>query len=252
MKKILCIASILCACLGSAAQDVMEQINAIKLKGGHLTAQYSHEVVDSAFSMGARDILHQLNLKRLGKFTLDEILPYTGHLDMPRGNMVRVFTYLDMAKIHKKDNANAPRETITIKPKFNLKDNTGSTTPPTPPVPAQVQTQYPQPPQPPVAQRVEANNPQAQLARDIMAQKDLTAVMNNLKAKKNAGIILDYGAFAKGTNIDEVYIAIFDRNTNAPMTVLTPTTEGKRSNLISREEDSLSNYHGCKAIWISF
>ena len=46
------------ASLGSSAQDVMEQINAIKLKGGHLTAQYSHEIADSAFSMGARDVLH--------------------------------------------------------------------------------------------------------------------------------------------------------------------------------------------------
>lgn len=242
----------LCASLGSSAQDVMEQINAIKLQGGHLTAQYSHEIADSAFSMGARDVLHQLNLKGLGKFTLDEILPIMGHLDMPRGNMVRVFTYLDMAKIQKKDNANGPRETITIQPKFDIIDNTGSTTRPTPPTPVQVQTQYPQPTQSPVSQKVEANTPQAQLARDIMAQKDLTAAMNILKAKKNAGIILDYGAFAKGTNIDEVYIAIFDRTTNAPKTVLTPTTEGKRSNLISKEEDSLSNYHGCKAIWISF
>ena len=85
-----------------------------------------------------------------------------------------------------------------------------------------------------------------------MTQKDLAAAMNILKAKKNAGIILDYGAFAKGTNIDETYIAIFDRTTSAPMTVLSPTVDGKRNNLITKAEDSLSNYHGCKAIWISF
>ena len=254
MKKTICLMVMLCAWIGSTAQDVMAQINAIKLKGGHLTAQYSHEVADSAFSMGARDILHQLNLKGYGLFTLDEILTKMGHLDMPRGNTVRVFTYLDMGNIQKKDNAGAPTESITIQPKFEVqgeqevkevtevkevkevkevtevKDNTLSAN----------------------TQHLTPKTPQEQLAYDIMAQKDLMATMNILKAKKNAGIILDYGAFAKGTNIDEVYIAIFDRTTNAPMTVLSPSVDGKRSNLVSKEEDSLSNYHGCKAIWISF
>ena len=244
MKKIICIMSMLCAWIDGSAQDVIAQINAIKLQGGHLTAQYSHEVVDSAFLIGARDILHQLNLKGYGVFKLDEILPKMGHLDMPRGNMTRVFTYLDMSKIQKKDNVNASSETITIQPKFKVNDETVSSTRPNP-----VQAQAIQQPQ---IQKMETNNPQAQLAHDIMTQKDLAAAMNILKAKKNAGIILDYGAFAKGTNIDETYIAIFDRTTSAPMTVLSPTVDGKRNNLITKAEDSLSNYHGCKAIWISF
>ena len=92
----------------------------------------------------------------------------------------------------------------------------------------------------------------SRLARDIMAQRDIDAAMNNLKIRKNVGIVLGYGPFAKGTDIDRVYIAIFDRTTKAPLTVLSPVVDGKRTNLVTKVEDSLSNYHGCRAIWISF
>jgi hypothetical protein len=76
--------------------------------------------------------------------------------------------------------------------------------------------------------------------------------LNALNAKKNMGQIIDCGPFSKSTNIDEVYIAIFDRNSAAPLAVLSPTINGKRTNLITKSEDSLSNYHGCRAIWFKF
>lgn len=246
MKKTICFLMMSCAWLTGNAQDVMAQINEIKLKGGHLTAQYSHESVDSAYMMGIRDILHQLNMKGYGVFTLDEISSQVGHLDMPRGNMTRVFSYLNLAGISKKANSNTNKETTKIKPKFEVKEeHTTTSTHQTPTTPAQVNVQ----PQP---QKATADDPQTRMARDIMEQKDINAAMNILKAKKNAGIIIGYGPFAKGTNIDEVYIAIFDRTTSAPMAVLSPTTDGKRCNVITKADDTLSNYHGCKAIWISF
>lgn len=225
------------------SQDVMTQINAIKLKGGYITAQYTHELADSAYSMGIRDILHQLNLKGYGVFSLSEISSKIGHLDVKRGNHVRVFSYLSLAEISKKTDANVHSEKVQIQPKFEIKDHNASSAITTTSFQSQVQSQ---------PQKLQADNPQAKMARDIMAQKDLDAAMNLLKAKKNVGQILAYGPFAKGTNLDEVYIAIFDRTTSAPLAVLSPTIDGKRSNLITKSEDTLSNYHGCKAIWISF
>ena len=99
MKKTLFFLTLACSCLTGNAQDVMEQINAIKLKGGHLTAQYNHESADSAFAFGARDILHQLNLKGYGVFTFNEIETKIKHLDMKRGAQVRVFSYLNLSDI---------------------------------------------------------------------------------------------------------------------------------------------------------
>lgn len=253
MKRTLYILIMLSAWLTISAQDVMEQINKIKLQGGYLTAQYSHESADSAYSMGVRDILHQLNLKGYGVFTLSEISSKVGHLDMKRGNQTRVFSYLNMADISKKADTNVSSETVKIQPKFTVKEETPATPSPQRVAAAEPTRVSPEPshvsPQP---QKVSADDPQTQMARDIMGQKDINAAMNILKVKKNAGLILGYGPFAKGTNIDDVYIAIFDRNTSVPIAVLSPTIDGKRSNLITKGEDSLSNYHGCKAIWISF
>ena len=247
MKKTLCLLTLLCTWVSGNAQDVMAQINAIKLKGGHLTAQYSHESADSAIAFGVRDVLHQLNLKGYGIFTFDEISSKIRHLDMKRGSLVRVFSYLDLSEISKKANANQPAETVKIKPKFKVKEeNNTISNHPNNEQPTTLSKIQPQP------QSVQGDEPQSQIVRDIMAQKDVNAAMNILKAKKNAGIIIGYGPFAKGTNIDEVYIAIFDRETSAPVTVLSPTSDGKRSNLVTKADDSLSNYHGSKAIWISF
>lgn len=246
MKKTLCLLTMACSWLTGNAQDVMEQINAIKLKGGHLTAQYNHESADSAFVFGARDILHQLNLKGYGVFTLSEIETKIKHLDMKRGTQVRVFSYLNLADISKKADAKVASETITIKPKFEVKEEkipTGSHQDSGQSTPSSDRQQ---------AQKALDDTPQTKMAQDIMAQKDIQAAMTILKAKKNAGLILAYGPFAKGTNIDEVYIAVFDRTTSVPIAVLSPTQDGKRSNLITKADDTLSNYHGCKAIWISF
>lgn len=247
MKKALCLLTLLCTWVSGNAQDVMAQINAIKLKGGHLTAQYNHESTDSAIAFGVRDILHQLNLKGYGMFTIDEISPKIRHLDMKRGSLVRVFSYLDLSEISKKANSNQPAEMVKIKPKFKVKEeNNTISNHPNNAQPTTISKIQPQP------QSVQSDEPRSQIVRDIMAQKDVNAAMNILKAKKNAGIIIGYGPFAKGTNIDEVYIAIFDRETSAPITVLSPTSNGKRSNLVTKADDSLSNYHGSKAIWISF
>ena len=247
MKKTLCLLTLLCTWVSGNAQDVMAQINAIKLKGGHLTAQYNHESADSAIAFGVRDILHQLNLKGYGIFTFDEISSKIKHLDMKRGSQVRVFSYLDLSGISKKANSNQPAETVKIQPKFKVKEeNNTISNHPNNVQPTTLSKIQPQP------QSVQSDEPQSQIVRDIMAQKDVNAAMNILKAKKNAGIIIGYGPFAKGTNIDEVYIAIFDRETSAPITVLSPTSDGKRSNLVTKTDDSLSNYHGSKAIWISF
>ena len=245
MKKILCLLTLAGSGLTCNAQDVMEQINAIKLKGGHLTAQYNHESADSAIAFGARDMLHQLNLKGYGVFTFSEIEKKIKHLDMKRGTQVRVFSYLNMADISKKVDANVANKTITIKPKFEVKEEK-------PNIPyvdnAKLTPSFDRQ----ETQKALDNTPQTKMAQDIMAQKDIHAAMTILKAKKNAGLILAYGPFAKGTNIDEVYIAIFDRTTSVPLAVLSPTQNGKRSNLITKSDDTLSNYHGCKAIWISF
>lgn len=249
MRKILCLLTVLVVWTTCQAQDVMARINEIKLQGGHLTAQYSHEVADSAFMMCVRDILHQLNLKGYGLFTMNELLPKIGHLDVPRGGMFRVFCYLKMSDMSKKDDSNVQRERITIKPKFDVNESNDQSASAAAAIPLQPAPSAPPTPQ---QQRVEADVPQTKMAVDIMAQRDLTAAMNILKAKKNAGIIRAYGPFAKGTNLEEVYLAIFDRTTSVPLAVLSPTVNGKRTNLISKTDDSLSNYHGCKGIWISF
>ncbi len=245
MKKAICLMLLVGVWNACYAQDVMEQINAIKLKGGHLTAQYSHEFTDSAFAMGMRDILHQLIMKGYGLFTLEEIAPKVRHLDMRRGSQIRVFSYLDLSTINKKAVNGNSSERLIIQPKFEVnevKDNTPryDKVVPTPPIVTSPSNNN------------LVNDPETSLARDIMAQQDINAAMNILKAKKNAGIILSYGPFAKGTNIDKVYVAIFDRTTSAPMAVLSPTKGAIRKNLLTKADDSLSNYHGCKAIWISF
>lgn len=233
MKELLFLLSFLMAGSSAAAQDVMQQINAVKRAGGHLTAQYTHASADSAMAMGCRDILHQLNLQGYGLFSLDEVGSKIRHLQIPRGGQVRVFSYLKLTDVSKKRQTAAASSRIVVKPKFEVKEE---------------KVEKKEKPAP--VQRLD--DAPSRLARDIMAQRDIDAAMNNLKIRKNVGIVLGYGPFAKGTDIDRVYIAIFDRTTKAPLTVLSPVVDGKRTNLVTKAEDSLSNYHGCRAIWISF
>ena len=243
MRKLLFLLTICCVQLPLMAQDVMEQINQVKLEGGHLTAQYSHESVDTVFLMGKKDILHQLNMKGLGLFKLDEIDSKVKHLDMHRGNQYRVFSYLKLSDISRKANSHQQEEKLVIVPKFDVKEESSTTT--------HVANNAHKTNEVRNVQQPTEDLP-TQIARDIMNKRDHLAALNALNAKKNMGQVIDCGPFSKSTNIDEVYIAIFDRNSAAPLAVLSPTINGKRTNLITKSEDSLSNYHGCRAIWFKF
>lgn len=243
MRKLFFLLTLCCVQLPLMAQDVMERINAVKQEGGHLTAQYSHESVDTAFLMGQKDILHQLNMKGLGLFQLNEIASKVKHLDIQRGNQYRVFSYLKLSDISRKADSNKQEEKLVIVPKFDVKDESATTTHAVNNTHKTNDVQRVQQP---------TEDLPAQIARDIMSKRDHRAALDALNAKKSMGQVIDCGPFSKSTNIDEVYIAIFDRNSAAPLAVLSPAVNGKRTNLITKGEDSLSNYHGCRAIWFKF
>jgi len=92
------------------------------------------------------------------------------------------------------------------------------------------------------------------LAQELMSKTDFFAAYEHIQQLKARGVITDYGPLKDSENIDNRYLAIFQKNTRRPVCVLSPVSTGEnRTNLVAGNTDSLANYEDGNhiAIWFN-
>ena len=238
-----------------AQQEVMQQINEIKMKAateGYLTDQQMTDMPeDSAVVWCASGILRQLG----GGYTMDDIRPHMKRLVMPRGDKRLVFVYLKKGDLGAPSSQPVKTQAPTkVQAKFDIVD--GKKVRKGEPRGAheshETHESYethksPEPHEPKAVDRV------AQLTAEVMTLRDGKTVIQYLKDLKQTGRIADYGPFGKAIDIDHSYIILFTREApNAPIGILSPVVEGKRTNLQTSQEDSIEAHSGCGAMWVMF
>ena len=229
-----------------AQQEVIQQINEIKMKAateGYLTDQQMTDMPeDSAVVWCASGILRQLG----GGYTMDDIRPHMKRLVMPRGDKRLVFVYLKKGDLGAPSSQPVKTQAPTkVQAKFDIVD--GKKVRKGEPRGAHESHETHKPHETKAVDRV------AQLTAEVMTLRDGKTVIQYLKDLKQTGRIADYGPFGKAIDIDHSYIILFTREApNAPIGILSPVVEGKRTNLQTSQEDSIEAHSGCGAMWVMF
>lgn len=241
-----------------AQQEVIQQINEIKMKAateGYLTDQQMTDMPeDSAVVWCASGILRQLG----GGYTMDDIRPHMKRLVMPRGDKRLVFVYLKKGDLGAPSSEpSKPKAPTKVQAKFDIVDNKIVRKDETHNANKANEAHEPHEPN----KSHEPNKPHepksvdrvAQLTAEVMTLRDGKTVIQYLKDLKQTGRIADYGPFGKAIDIDHSYIILFTREApNAPIGILSPVVEGKRTNLQTSQEDSIEAHSGCGAMWVMF
>lgn len=89
------------------------------------------------------------------------------------------------------------------------------------------------------------------IVREIMAGNNAEEVWRMFNIKKQNGEIKGFGPCKNVSDIDAMFLSIFDGETQKPKAVLSPQKDGMRTNLVTNSPDDFSNYHGMYAIWFT-
>lgn len=218
------------------AQDVVEQINAIKLDPQYIYGEASHENADTAFMAAVLDL--KMNLEAKLKTQLDPgmLKNKVKKLSRPRGQRVKVMAYIkneDVLSI-------PPVVPSTPTASTDEDDSEGIVMMPSqiPPPPPSLQAPPPAPA--PVAS---ATPSLSSLVKELMDTEHLREALMVLEGHSRRGTVGEFVPYSKAQRPQTMYLLIFDREYNIPLAVLTPEkSNGTRDNLYKNTEDSLSNY----------
>ena len=233
--------------LSVTAQDVVEQINAIKLDPQYVYGEASHENADTAFMAAVFDL--KVNLEAKLKTQLDPgmLKSKVKKLLRPRGKRVKVMAY-----IKNEDVLSSPPAVPAIPTAPTDEDVSEgivmmpSQVPPPPPP----SLQAPPPAPAPVAP---VSHGLSSLVKELMDTEHLKEAMMVLEGHKRRGTVAEFAPYAKAKHPKDMYLLIFDREYNIPLAVLTPEKpDGTRDNLYKNTEDSLSNYSDKIAVCFTY
>lgn len=239
-----------------AQDEFVKNMNDIKLSGEYYTAHCRDYSEETAYQICVRDILEQIKLNHQGSY--DEAFVRNKSMRMiNEGKPCRVFVYLkktavsqtmveDSKLVVKND---IPTEEVfkrqVIQPAPALEPN------PIQPKVEQVSLPLPQPMKEHAINVEQRERLVLDIVRDLMARNGISKAYDSFKAKKDIGIVSDYGILKNVQDTDFVYIVIYDNDAQAPCAILTPLEGGNRKNLVSGSQDTFSNYHGVAAFWFT-
>ena len=213
---------------GQSPQETMRQMNDIKLDNAFLKAQYTHAIEDSAYMMGAQDLTRQVTSQTGQHYTLAQLTPHFQKLTIKRGSSHMVLVYV------RKSDISPSQPGVTLLDDKQKVQNTN---------------EHLQPQQD--AQTPPITMPISGIVREIMAGNDAEEVWKMFNIKKRNGEIKGFGPCKNISNIDALFLSIFDGETQKPKAVLSPQKDGVRTNLVTNSPDDFSNYHGTYAIWFT-
>ena len=231
MSILICVAAMAYA---QSPQETMRLMNDIKLDNAFLKAQYTHAIEDSAYMMGAQDLTRQVTSQTGHHYTLAQLTPHFQKLTIKRGSSHMVLVY-----VRKNDISPSQPGVTLLDDKQKVQSNN-----------AHLQSQQDTQPQQDT-QTTPMTTPVPGIVREIMAGNNAEEVWRMFNIKKQNGEIKGFGPCKNVSDIDAMFISIFDGETQKPKAVLSPQKDGMRTNLVTNSPDDFSNYHGMYAIWFT-
>lgn len=230
----------------ATAQDVVEQINAIKLDPQYFYGEASNENADTAFMAALFDLKINLEAKLKTQLDPDMLKNKVQKLSRPRGQRVKVMAYIKRDDVFGTSQA-APSTPTEPSKENQLRANVMIPTQ-TPPSPPSQQTPTPAP------ALVAPTTPSiSSLVSELMDTEHLQEAMMVLEGHSRRGTVAEFVPYSKAQRPQTMYLLIFDREYNIPLAVLAPEKpNGTRDNLYKNTEDSLSNYSDKIAVCFTF
>lgn len=215
MKHLVFLIVMSVCCVAAPAQDVKQQINAIKKDSAYINAEATDEKREEALTIAMEELVEEAN-KAIGAcLSVKDVQGAAKVLEVQRGESVRVFVYALKEDL----------KALTAKPakaeKIAMKSD----------------------PQPQGTAR-----PQAGTATSVFSRMNtLTEVKSLLQQYRQEGKVSEYGGVRSLTIAPGACVIIFRGETIAA--ILMQETSGVRINYLTDKEDNIGNYHGCSAIW---
>lgn len=242
MNKLITIITVMLVCVSVTAMDErLERINSIKKNPqylyGEITMQTQEEATSMAYELLQKEVFawakHD-NIK-LAVTSPAEINKLADSIMTRRANMYRVFVYIDKhalttgtkdtAAIQKNDTIVVPIDSISTHCDSLVTDDTMKM----------------------IKQHFFGNRKKSDALMRLKEAKNFFELKEIMQPLKEKGDILDYGKYATAKNPELCYLIVYDPAGN--IKALLGKGKDKRKNLKTGQDDSISNYRGCGAIW---
>ena len=224
-------------------QDVVEQMNNIKLDKSYVYGQATHENADSAYMEAMNDLILSMEARTKEKVDVKQVRTKAQKLSRQRGNRVQVMVYVKV-----EENASSPAAANIAEPTANIAEPTANIAEPTATVEPSVKTS----PQPAAASSINygENKRLAPLVKELMSVDNMEAVIYILNARKRSGTVADWAPFHEAEHPERMFVLVLDPQYNIPLAVLSPENDkGLRYNITdNNKEESLSLYKGHRAL----
>ena len=229
------------------AQTPLEKMNSIKMSDQYFWDEYTHLSPDTATIGAVRRLLLYIDVPEDKTLTENDLMGSVKFIKMKRSALTRVFAYISKANAQALVNGQRP---VTVEPEPVVVTE--------PDAVDSVAVVDIAPVEEVVVDTVKADPVTLfrplPLAQELMSKTDFFAAYEHIQQLKARGVITDFGPLKDSDNLDNKYLAIFQKNTRRPVCVLSPVSTGEnRTNLVAGNTDSMTNYEDGKhiAIWFN-
>lgn len=235
------------------AQEAEKQkIREIKLDSTYVGNEATNGSRDSAYVEACQLLAMTINSRQWGTVTYQQLMPVVQQIHVMRGDNHRVFVYLKRADIPGTENPSAQSaEAQTAQPAVAQADTAAAAQPDTSVTDSvAVQPVDDQNTRIQIQQALEAANRYDEVLMNLLPREMFNEVKKCLEAYVKAGKLQACGMYSAKVKepYESCYFVIVDRSLTV-RAYLTPLVDGKRTNVATGQEDKLSNYAGCVAMW---
>ena len=220
------------------AQTPLEKMNSIKMSNEYIWDEYTHISPDTATIGAVRRLLLYIDVPEDRILAEDDIMGSVKFIKMKRSTLTRVFAYI--SKKNAQALVNGELTIATSEPVAEIVTAGEDSI-------AVISIDSV------IADPLPAFQP-LPLAQELMAKSDFYAGFKYIQQLRDDGFVTGYGSLKDSDDIDNRYLAIYQKQTNRPVCVLSPVYSGdSRTNLVDGSADSLANYEDGNhiAIWFN-
>lgn len=237
--RVLLLAALLLANgVAAVAQSAHERMNDIKLSGMYYTAESTAHNHDQAFMAAFNTLLSAINMEQMelghSPIVARQLENHVKSLDIGRGQDVMVFVYVEKARLslmQDSEVSSGSAPTASAQPSPSVSNPSTAST------------------QPSAAQSpsTAASGALPDVVARLLNAESFTSAHWILDNACNAGEIAAYGTPRTMSHTDGCYILVVDADRRV-VTVLSPKTGGRRTNLRNGSVADMAGYKGCSAI----
>lgn len=230
MTLVLCLAGV----VGLRAQSGADRMNEIKLSGKYYTAEATDHDQDKAFVSAFGMLLGSINMALMEEeqptITSLQLESHVKSIDIQRGADVMVFVYVEKSRLALMQTNGGGNATQPSAPKVQNHSESQ---------PTKVQTEV-RPAAPGVTPEV--------ISRLVGVETFMSArwILDNAR---NMGEVSDYGSPRTMGNVEGCYILAVNEDKDV-VGVLSPKTDGKRTDLRTGAVADMSRFKGCAAVCV--